>query len=459
MSKLSILAVSLMILCVVTQTARADTVLSLNTGGKRTIRLSRPAARIENQTPELFNLEESGNGRVLTLRALLPGTGRFTVISSAEKGENRREFTVNIERAPGRNPVSRNTDVSQANLRRALPSRVQPLFLAETVILSGNELSLSDIKKIHSLVGRSGYTFVPQYSISSTELHRVIFWLNERLSRTDAEVSHGASGSDLLLTKGTSQLPAGFNAEDLTQILPHLLVVNDDTAGNPIMVNVMFHFVETIESAASSRGIETTGVHSPLHLSLSLSGVESAPLEAYLQYLSQTARTRVVEQPSLLLRSGTRGSLFAGGELALLQRERNRSGVRFHPFGLKANVTPQALRNGEIDVAIDLEFSEPVQAAGESSSSQFSSRKIQTELRLKDGLSKLVARVSSVHESEESGGVPFLSEVPLLKNLFGKETNSGRNRELLLFITGRSSLFQPIGESADLAYPSDGDAR
>lgn len=366
---------------------------------------------------------------------------------------------MNIERAQGQTPALRQTDASKENLRRALPSRVQPLFLVDTVILRGKDLILPDIKKIHTLIGRSGFTFVPQYQISSTEIYRIISWLNERLSHTDAEVSRSATGagSDLLLTTGTSQLPKGFGAEDLKQILPHLLVVDEHDAGSPVMVNIMFHFVETIESTAASQGVETTGVHSPLRLSLGLSGMKSAPLEAYLQYLSQMARTRVVEQPSLLLRSGTRGSLFAGGELALQYREKNRSGVRLHPFGLKANVTPQALRNGEIDVAMDLEFSEPVQPASASASSQFSSRKIQTDLRLKDGLSKLVARVKSVHKSEEFGGVPFLSEVPLLRLLFGNETNSGRNRELMLFLTARSSLFQPIGESADRAYPSDGD--
>jgi Flp pilus assembly secretin CpaC len=427
--------------------AFADTRLTLISGGKRTIRLNRPATRIENLTPETVSVEQSDKGRVLTLRAHQPGNGRFTVVSKTDRGESKRDFTIQIGAARSAQAKPTAAASTQSNLRQALPTSVKPVFLGDTAVLTGPEVGLADLKRILSLVGRSGYTFVPQYKIRKTESLSVVTWINERLSGTDAEVRHGAQNSELILRSGTSQLPAGFTTNELTQILPNLIIVADSSGGSPVMVNIMFHFVESAQSAAATQGMETTGIHSPLRLSLDLSGVESAPLETYLQYLNQIARTRIVEQPSILLRSGRRGSLFTGGELALSYRKDDESGTRFHPFGLKATVEPLALQNGEIDVVMDLEFSEPVLSAADAASTQFNSRRVQTDLRLKDGLSKLIARVNSVHESEETGGLPLLSELPLLNLIFGKEQNSGHKRELMLFITGRSSLFQPLGET------------
>ena len=75
-------------------------------------------------------------------------------------------------------------------------------------------------------------------------------------------------------------------------------------------------------------------------------------------------------------------------------------------------------------------------------------KKATTEVLIRDGETTVIGGILQITRNENRAGLPWLSKIPVLGYLFRKDTNSTRNRELLIFITPKILKQEPIQAKA-----------
>ena len=120
----------------------------------------------------------------------------------------------------------------------------------------------------------------------------------------------------------------------------------------------------------------------------------------------------------------------AAGSTNVLQQ------VTYRKTGVVLHIEPIVQANGLVDLAISQELSEarPAAATSISGTPTILSRRITTNLTLRDGGSLLMGGLVANSQSEGRGGVPGISRVPLLGRLFRKDTFQEDRTELAILV-------------------------
>lgn len=111
----------------------------------------------------------------------------------------------------------------------------------------------------------------------------------------------------------------------------------------------------------------------------------------------------------------------------------------YRPIGVIVEMTPRVTYSGDIMLTLTLENSARgvnVDVGGTSAPS-FSSRRVTTALRLRDGESNLLAGLLREDERRELRGFPGLLRMPLLQQLFGANDTQIRQTDIVMLLTPR----------------------
>jgi general secretion pathway protein D len=111
----------------------------------------------------------------------------------------------------------------------------------------------------------------------------------------------------------------------------------------------------------------------------------------------------------------------------------------YRPIGVIVEMTPRVTYNGDIMLTLTLENSAlgvNVNVGGTSAPS-FSSRRVTTSLRLRDGESNLLAGLLREDERRVLSGFPGLLRMPLLQQLFGNNDTQIRQTDIVMLLTPR----------------------
>jgi len=109
--------------------------------------------------------------------------------------------------------------------------------------------------------------------------------------------------------------------------------------------------------------------------------------------------------------------------------------VQYRRTGILLSIKPIVYAGRRVDLQIDQQVSE----ARENTTSNISSpaifnRRIKTELSLSDGQSILLGGLISNNRSEGWGGVPVLSDIPIIGQLFRVDRSTRDRTELIVMI-------------------------
>jgi general secretion pathway protein D len=111
----------------------------------------------------------------------------------------------------------------------------------------------------------------------------------------------------------------------------------------------------------------------------------------------------------------------------------------YRPIGVIVEMTPRVTYNGDVLLTLTLENSARganVDVGGTSAPS-FSSRRVQTVLRLRDGESNLLAGLLREDERRSLRGFPGLLRMPVLQQLFGNNDTQIRQTDIVMLLTPR----------------------
>ncbi|OQW93548.1 MAG: hypothetical protein BWK79_10540 [Beggiatoa sp. IS2] len=182
---------------------------------------------------------------------------------------------------------------------------------------------------------------------------------------------------------------------------------------------------------------------SGLTYTLSSAGQVRAVLNAF----ASSNRVTILSTPRLMVRSGSEASidvgtevptltsqatspdLQAGGTSAILQQ------VQYRSTGVSLSVKPVVYAGRRVDLEISQQVSEarPNDTSSISSPAIFN-RQISTKLTLNDGHSVLLGGLISKGQSEGTSGIPFLSSIPFIGQLFRVNSVSTDRTELLIML-------------------------
>jgi type II secretory pathway component GspD/PulD (secretin) len=166
--------------------------------------------------------------------------------------------------------------------------------------------------------------------------------------------------------------------------------------------------------------------------------------------LNSQNNTKVISNPTVVTLNNSEATLNIGQEFPVPSYTYNSergtfevSGFTYKPIGVLLKVTPQVNGQGNIRLALEPEISQQngstsFGGAGGASIPIIATRKVKTQISLKDGYTAGIGGLISTQKDHGGTKVPVLGSVPILGRLFSSKNVNDSTSNLLIFITAKT---------------------
>jgi len=263
--------------------------------------------------------------------------------------------------------------------------------------------------------------------------------------------------TNTIIVRGTQA-----QVDQIAQIIPSLDV-------RVPQVNVQVRIQEITESASRSLGVDWKAGFGNFIVNVASSGVKAIfdptqslvgfNLGATLNALEQQGMTKRVYDGTVTMQSGQRSlnnstdsqnassgaaaHLQSGGrlELNIPSQAANVPAIqRQIDYGVTIDFyNPQVAPDGSITVRVKGVVNQPKTAITGSTLPNlldFSNSEAQTTITFKSGETVLLSGLLGTNQTTTTTGLPFLSSIPVIGSLFGKQSSTNDRSQLLVVITG-----------------------
>jgi general secretion pathway protein D len=172
--------------------------------------------------------------------------------------------------------------------------------------------------------------------------------------------------------------------------------------------------------------------------------IPSANLSAVLSQ----SDTKLIQNPQVRALDGQKASLKIGDRVPVATGsfQPGIGGVGINPLvntqfqyldvGVNIDVTPHVHQNGEVTLKMTMDVSAVTgqQNIGGISQPIIGQRKIEHEIRLKDGEANLLGGIMEDNQTKSLSGIPGLAQIPILRYLFGQTTQDHSENEIVFAI-------------------------
>ena len=146
-------------------------------------------------------------------------------------------------------------------------------------------------------------------------------------------------------------------------------------------------------------------------------------------------------------------STFTGIATGSTQPYQPVTSFQYQDVGIKVSIEPRVHHNREVTLKLTVEVSNPgvpVKTANQPDQPTFSTRTIESTIRLKDGETNFLAGLIQDTKQEGTASTPFLGDIPLIGRLFRSESKDDQRTDLILTMTPHIIRIPDITED-DLA--------
>ncbi len=176
----------------------------------------------------------------------------------------------------------------------------------------------------------------------------------------------------------------------------------------------------------------------------------SSDFNVIVSALKQQNNSKVVSNPTIVTLNNTEAVINIGQEFPVPSYTYNEqrgsfevSGFTYKPIGIILKVTPQVNARGVIKLALEPEVSiqngsTSFGGAGGAQIPIIGTRKVKTQVSLKDGYTMGIGGLISSATSHGGTKVPILGDIPLLGRLFSSKSVNDEATNLLIFITAKT---------------------
>jgi general secretion pathway protein D len=188
--------------------------------------------------------------------------------------------------------------------------------------------------------------------------------------------------------------------------------------------------------------------------------------------LFSDSSTQLIQKPQIRAIEGQKASLKIGQRVPIATGsfQPGIGGVGINPLvntqfqyldvGVNVDITPRVHANGDITLKITMEVSEVdgQDSIGGITQPIIGQRKIENEVRLREGEVNLLGGMMENQQTKALTGFPFLSQIPILKYLFGQTTSDRSETEtvfaLIPHVVRRQDLSELNQEAIDVGTAS-----
>jgi general secretion pathway protein D len=173
---------------------------------------------------------------------------------------------------------------------------------------------------------------------------------------------------------------------------------------------------------------------------LNLGGID---LDLVLRAGEARSSVIILDRPLILAANNEEAEIVVGEQRPFVQVQRSTDGgvldevVQYKDVGTSLRVLPTISADGYVQLAVTQEVNSATdqEAGGGLNAPVISTRAIQTQLLVRDGHTAVLGGLAGTQRGRTSGGIPFLSDLPLVGGLFGRRSRRANDFELFVFIT------------------------
>jgi general secretion pathway protein D len=172
-------------------------------------------------------------------------------------------------------------------------------------------------------------------------------------------------------------------------------------------------------------------------------------INAVLNTLENKTNVNVVSAPKLLVLNNQTAILQVGDEVPIATQNSTSNidsnsptinSIEYRDTGVILKITPRVNANGIVMLDITQEVSDvndTVASVNGINSPTISTRRISSTVAVKDG--EVLALGGLIRNTQSKGriGIPFLSQIPIIGGLFGRQTTTGNRIELIVLLKPR----------------------
>jgi general secretion pathway protein D len=208
----------------------------------------------------------------------------------------------------------------------------------------------------------------------------------------------------------------------------------------------------TTTGTTTTGGTSTTGTANGLNLNtlgnLNATDFQVTIPSANLSAVMSNSDTKLLQNPQVRALDGQKASLKIGDRVPVATGsfQPGIGGVGINPLvntqfqyldvGVNIEITPHVHANGEVTLKISMDVSAVTGQSNIGGISQpiIGQRKIEHEIRLKDGEANLLGGIMEDQQTKSLSGIPGLAQIPILKYLFGQTTQDHSENEIIFAI-------------------------
>jgi general secretion pathway protein D len=169
---------------------------------------------------------------------------------------------------------------------------------------------------------------------------------------------------------------------------------------------------------------------------------------ANLSAVMSNSDTKLLQNPQIRALDGQKASLKIGDKVPVATGsfQPGIGGVGINPLvntqfqyldvGVNIDITPHVHANGEVTLKISMDVSSVTNHTNIGGIDQpiIGQRKIEHEIRLKDGEANLLGGIMEDSQTKQLSGIPGLAQIPILKYLFGQTTQDHSENQIVFAI-------------------------
>jgi general secretion pathway protein D len=189
--------------------------------------------------------------------------------------------------------------------------------------------------------------------------------------------------------------------------------------------------------------------------------------EVAINALETSGQAKSLAAPSLLVANNQEAQINVGTQIPIVQTYYNgfntvgttgtsstigtTGSVQYLNTGVTLDVKPRVNPGGLVYLDIQQEVSNPGPAAA-GANPPINQRLIQTQVAVQSGETLLLGGLIQDNQTTNDAGLPLISKVPFLRNLFGNTQNSKQRTELIVLITPRVIRNTDEGRQVTIEY-------
>ena len=192
----------------------------------------------------------------------------------------------------------------------------------------------------------------------------------------------------------------------------------------------------------------TTGINLNTLGNLNATNFQVVIPSANLSAVMNNSDTKLLQNPQIRALDGQKASLKIGDRVPVATGsfQPGIGGVGINPLvntqfqyldvGVNIEITPHVHSNGEVTLKISMDVSAVTGQSNIGGISQpiIGQRKIEHEIRLRDGEANLLGGIMEDQQTKSLAGIPGLAQIPILKYLFGQTTQDHSENEIVFAI-------------------------